>query len=200
MNRFFVLIILLFLGFVGFISYKYYLVLKENENLKEILKDLGELAGIDNYGSLHLHADIKIFINGKELVIYRPENFEKNKFVHFHETTDPSKPNENVIHIHAKGITLKQFLNTLNIKLNNNCLTVDNINYCNNEENQLKVYVNNKKLDDYENYVIKDLDRILISYGPDDKNRINEELNKVGNYSKLHSSKFNFECNEELGC
>ena len=48
-------------------------------------------------GDTHMHADFKMFIDGKELNLYVPENFEKDESTHFHEGS------ENVIQVHCKN-------------------------------------------------------------------------------------------------
>ena len=198
MNKF---ILISILGFSILLNvYLFYEKMISDKKLSELRRNLlylGRLSGIDNYGSTHIHADIKVYLNGKELNLYRPENFEANKFVHFHATKDKTKPNDNVIHVHAKGITLKHFFRSLGIELEKNCFTYHLERYCNDDEKTLKVYVNGNKIDDFTDYEIKDLDKILVSYGPLDEKEIQKQINSVGNNSKFHSTKFNFECGDE---
>lgn len=184
--------------FNGYLFYQKINLDKKVSEIQKYLLDLGRLSGIDNYGSTHIHADIKIYLNGEELNLYSPENFEKNQFVHFHETKDKTKPNDNVIHIHAKGITLKHFFKSLGIELEKNCFTYNLKRYCNDGKNTLKIYVNGKRIDNYADYEIKDLDKILVSYGSENEKEIQKQINSVGNNSKFHSTKFNFECGD--GC
>jgi hypothetical protein len=197
-NLKFILIGLLLVSmlFNGYLIYQKIRSDKKLAEVKKYLLDLGRLAKIDNYGSTHIHADIKIYLDGKELNLYKPANFEKNQFVHFHETKDKTKPNDNVIHIHTKGITLKHFFSSLGLELTENCLIYDSKKYCNDNQKTLKVYVNGKKINNFSAYEIKDLDKILVSYDSENQEEIKKQIESVGDNAKFHSTKFNFECGE----
>ncbi len=177
--------------------WKLFKVQKDFKELKTYLIDLATLAGVENYGSAHIHADFKMYINGKEVNLYKKENFEKNKFVHFHPTNDPNKPNENVIHVHAVGITLGQFLRTVGVVFNEGCLVIEGRKYCEEGVKKLKVYVNGKLITNYENYTIKDLDKILISFGSENEVEIKNQLKSIGDNAKKHSGPLNFKCDSD---
>ena len=91
---------------------------------------------------VHIHADFKMFINGSELNLYVPTNFERNNCTHFHEGL------ENVIHVHCADITIGDFLKSL-----------DAMNYITGRN--VLVVVNEHSA--YFDTVIKDLDKVLIT-------------------------------------
>src|SRR3989338_3867172 len=126
---------------------------------------LEQLTGIGRLGSTHIHADFKVYINGEEIKIYQEKNLEKNKFTHMH----PGKDDEDVIHVHATGITLKQFFNT--------------------KSKTMKYYVNNKLNDEAPDHEINDLDKILISYGDESQAEIQKQLASIGNKACIQSKK-----------
>ena len=51
---------------------------------------------------------------------------------------------------------------------------------------KLKLFVNGKENNEFENYVFKKLDKILISYGNDSGEEINNQLASITNFAKNH--------------
>jgi hypothetical protein len=82
------------------------------------------------------------------------------------------------LHKHARFASLGPFFESLNMSFSQNCLTLNNgSSYCSNFNNQIVFLVNGKPNDQFEHYVPKDGDRILISYGSPDK--INSQLQSL---------------------
>jgi len=136
----------------------------------------------------HTHADFKVYLNGS-FINFSQDKFQSNEEhllsqdVHLHDG------NGNIIHFHKAGITMKDFFNSINMDISNNCF-VDDLghNYCNNKNYSLEFYVNGLKINNYENYVSKDLDRILIAYVNKNEN-ISKLLDMVTNDSCIQSEK-----------
>jgi len=127
-------------------------------------------------GSTHEHIALLIFINGNVLDLSKPEYMIRSKPVHI-ENLDGI-----VIHKHATGITIGHFLETLGISFDKSCFVDDKGNsYCNNDDKNLKFYVNEKLNNDFNNYVIRENDRVLITYGTEDEDAINGQLNFLNN-------------------
>ena len=84
----------------------------------------------------------------------------------------------NEIHKHASGITLGYFFNTLGIEFNENCFVIER-EYCNDDNNELKLYVNNLRNYEYDSYEISDNDKILISYGSESEEEIQGQINSI---------------------
>ena len=179
-------------------------VLKEMENTLEnsavYISQLQKLTSIGRLTDEHIHSDIKIFIQNKEINLnikeleapeYGTIDFWKtnkvSKFVHLHEGVK----NIGVIHVHAKGIKLGMFLTTINAVMNDTCLklpqTISNNTYCDDEKNTLKVYVNGKQINNPQYHEFKDLDQILISYGNQTNQELKTQLSIVGNISCISS-------------
>jgi len=123
-------------------------------------------------GSAHEHAVFRFFINGQEVDFSQPQYQLKSRYIHF-EGGDGD-----TIHKHATNVDLGFLFETMGMKFTNECITMDNgTQYCNDGNNTLKFFVNGGKNDMYNNYVLKDNDKILISYGSEDLQKIREQLN-----------------------
>ena len=129
-------------------------------------------------GSTHEHSALLIFINGNVLELSKREYMIRSRPVHI-ENLDGA-----IIHNHATGITIGHFLETLGMDFDKNCFIDDKGNsYCNNDDKNLKFYVNEKLNNDFDNYVIKDNDKLVISYG--DEDNVDGQLNFLNNIKIL---------------
>lgn len=73
------------------------------------------------------------------------------------------------------------------MKLDKNNLTLENGRVLKNENgNTLKFYINGNKVDELSNYVFQDLDKVLISYGPENDPDIERQINSITNFAKDH--------------
>jgi len=82
--------------------------------------------------------------------------------------------------MHATGIPLWIFFESVGMKFSKDCLELpDGKKFCNNGKSTLKFYVNGKLNDEWENYVFKDLDKILVSYGEGEETDLKEQLDSV---------------------
>ena len=188
--------------FLAAAIYFYTLQKSYDEALKNdfvYISHLEQLTGVGKLSSTHIHADMKIYINFLELDLNREEfqapdygtlefwrEAKVNRFTHLHNGED----NVDVVHVHATGITLGMFLKTLGIKLTSKCITFEQEGaYCNDEIGSLKVYINGKIVPDSANYEIRDLDKILISYGSESEEEILEQLASIGNNACKQSAK-----------
>lgn len=96
---------------------------------------------------------LEMIMNGKEVNLAarsEPQNF----FVTF---------TENEVKLFAPGLTLVQVLDKVNIHVNEQCLYLDSVSYCNNAKAELKSVVNGEQIYDY-SYVPKERDNIKILY------------------------------------
>lgn len=152
-------------------------------------------------GSQHIHADFKLYINNQAV------NFTQSKYQLDYGSSDQYVHMEggdgNIIHVHATGIILNDWLNSINIYINSTCLTMDDgTNYCNSPTTHLRMYVGhcspigttNTTCSSWQqvspvaaDYTIQDLDKILISYGSDNPSSISAQQNSVTNEAVLHS-------------
>ena len=130
--------------------------------------------GAGTLGDEHEHAAIKVIIFKDEFDFSSPAFQVKNRYIHF-ENQDGE-----TIHRHASGVPLGFLFNTLNIGLTDECyIFPDRREFCNNDDYSLKFYVNHQKVPSILDFVLKDGDRILISYGNENGTQIDEQLARV---------------------
>ncbi len=115
-------------------------------------------------GSEHSHANFKVYLN-KEIINFNDEKyFVKSSFVHVEPETNTEETGK-VLHIHAKGIQLWLFFESLGMSFNSTCFKLDdNREFCNNEKQRLKMFVNGKENFEFESLVLKDGQEIEIRY------------------------------------
>ncbi len=166
----------------------------------EICMDSGQLecnmdssSKIGVLGSEHIHADWKIYVNGKIVDFSDKAHMERmrnnlgvSSFIHVDSGNLLPEKTGDVIHMHASGVPLWIFFESIGMRFDRDCLVLENNKkYCNSDENSLKFYVNGKENNEFENYVFKDLDKILISYWKKDSD-LTDELNSITDFAKNH--------------
>ena len=145
-------------------------------------------------GPQHIHADWRVYIRDKSLDFsdksYSRIREGKSASSFIHVEPDPStgeKPGD-VIHMHATGVPLWVFFKSISMDFNKDCITLENNEkFCNDRDKKLKFFVNGKENNEFENYVFKNLDKILISYGNENQEQIQNQLNSITDFAKLHS-------------
>ncbi len=121
----------------------------------------------------HVHADFKVYINNNAIDFSVPMYQLRDRHVHVENGIGE------VIHVHKKGITIGDFLKTLDIEFNKTCIVIPlEGSYCNSGDKKLRFYVNSTENHEFEKYEIKDLDKILISYG---EGSIEKQLETITN-------------------
>ena len=143
-----------------------------------------------NFGPLrsaHNHADIKVYILGNAIDFSLPQYQLQDKLTHF-ENWDGD-----VVHTHATGITLGYIFKTLGMEISDECLKLDTGNeYCSVGNAKLNVFAKNSN-SDWEaifyapDYVIQDVDKILVTYGTESEEGIKEQMESVTDKAKESS-------------
>ena len=144
-----------------------------------VTMESGEMGAPDGAGRLggeHEHASILVKIFGDNFDFTAPTYQIKSSWIHFEESDGKT------VHRHASGVTIGYLFETLNIGIDEKCYTFpDGRNFCNVEDKEgdqytLKFYINHEKVTDIRNHVLNDGDRILISYGNESQQQIDEQL------------------------
>ncbi|MFA4906878.1 MAG: hypothetical protein WC602_01260 [archaeon] len=131
-------------------------------------------------GSQHIHADFKLYINGNAVGLSQQKYQLRSKYVHM-ENGDGD-----IVHVHATGVTLDYFLRTIGFGIDKNCLATDaSGKLCPNGSESLAVYVNGGKRGDAANYVFRNLDKILVSYGSNSEAEIASEIASITDKAQL---------------
>jgi len=132
----------------------------------------------------HYHADFKVYIEGKELNFNQEQFFVKSRFIHVEN--DVQGDSGDVIHMHATGVPLWVFFESIGMKFETDCFTVDTgIEYCNNAKKSLKFYVNGQPNSEFGYYVFNEGDKLLISYGDRDED-VSIQISSVTDNAKNH--------------
>lgn len=167
------------------------------DNFKKFIDDaIAQLPlsqNIEDPQTVHLHADFKVYINNvaydfsqeKYQTIEAPNeehDFEQEGYVHLHDS------NGEIIHVHKEAITVGDFFDSLAMSFDKNCLALDTgEKYCNEEAKSLKFYINGQLNDQFENYEIQDLDRILLTYGSEYEELIQAQIASVNDEACIYS-------------
>jgi dipeptidyl aminopeptidase/acylaminoacyl peptidase len=128
----------------------------------------------NNYGpvgSAHEHAAFAIKINGKQIDFSQPKYQLQSRLIHV-EGGDGT-----TLHRHATGVPFAEFIKSVNMNIEDGCFTLDDgKQYCNNDVNKLRFFINGNETESINNYVINPNDRILVIYGNENADQINQEL------------------------
>ncbi len=167
----------------------------------EMCIDSGELecsmdskSTIGKLDSAHIHADWKVYINsepldftGKDHMTGMKSGSSVSSFIHVDSGAPAPEKIGDILHMHAKGVFLWIFFESLGMKFNKDCLTIESgEKYCNDGTNTLKFYVNGELNSEFENYVFNDLNKILISYGDETGEELQQQLNSITDFAKVH--------------
>ena len=122
-------------------------------------------------GDEHEHASLLVRIFGDKFDFSVAPYQIKSSWIHFEESDG------NTIHRHASGVTLGDLFDTLNMEVNSQCyIFPDGRQFCTNEDYSIKYYLNHQLVDGINDYVIQDGDRILITFGNETPEQIEEQL------------------------
>lgn len=156
-------------------------LIRQSVEMQNDLRDLHLLSGIGPLRSAHLHADVKVYINGKAIDFSQRKYQLAARFMHFEDGIG------DIIHTHATGLTLGHLFKSLGMDFNSNCLILEGQAYCNSDGKILKFYVNGQPAIEFDNKVIKDLDKYLISYGNENEEEMQKQLSSVTNLAPRYS-------------
>ena len=131
----------------------------------------GSPPGAGALGDEHEHASILVKIFGDKFDFAGPAFQIKSSWIHF-EAQDGT-----TIHRHSSGVTTGYMFDGLGITIDEECYVFpDGRQFCTNEEYSLKYYINHEQVPNIYDYVIEDQDRILITYGNETPEEIEEYL------------------------
>ena len=131
----------------------------------------GAPPGAGALGDEHEHISLLVRIFGDKFDFSLPAYQIKSAWIHF-EGADG-----NTVHRHASGVTMGYLFESLGLTVTDECFIFqDGREFCNNEDYSIKFYVNHQKVDSILDYVGQEDDRILISYGNESPEDIEEQL------------------------
>lgn len=125
--------------------------------------------GAGPLGSDHAHAALLVSIFGDRFDFSLPAYQIKSSWIHF-EGQDGT-----TIHKHATGVNLGYLFDTLRIGIDDKCYVFpDGRQFCTNEEYALRYFINDKPVNDIRDYEIMEGDRILVLYGAETPEEIEQ--------------------------
>ena len=118
-------------------------------------------------GSEHIHADWKVYVNGKAIDFSDKAHMERmrnnmpvSSFTHVDSGNLLPEKTGDLIHMHATGVPLWIFFESMELKL----------------PKGMKIYINKNEISDYKDYIFNNLDKILIT---DSNGDLQEQLNSI---------------------
>ncbi len=130
--------------------------------------------GAGKIGDEHEHASLLVRIFGDKFDFSVPSYQIKSSWIHFEESDGTT------IHRHSSGVKLGYLFESLNIGIDDKCFNFpDGRQFCTNEDYSIKFFINHEMVVDIRDYVFKDQDRILISYGSESQEEIEEQLREL---------------------
>jgi len=134
----------------------------------------GAPPGAGALGSEHVNISHLVRIFGDKFDFSTSAYQIKSSWIHF------EGGNGNIIHRHASGVTMGYLFETLGLTLTDECyIFKDGKEFCSNEDFSLKFYINNQQVDSILDYIGQGNDRILISYGNETPEEIEEQLREL---------------------
>ena len=131
----------------------------------------GAPPGAGKLGSEHIHSSLLVRIFGDIFDFAVPSYQIKSSWIHFEDSDGTT------IHRHATGVPLGFLFDSLNIGMDSKCFVFpDGRQFCTNEDYSLKYYINHKPVSSINDYIFEDGDRILISFGSETPEQIEEQL------------------------
>ena len=144
-------------------------------------------AKIGILGTQHIHADFRVYVNGKSLNFADDRYYMKSSFIHVDSGAPAPEKTGDIVHMHATGVPLWIFFESIGMDLNKECITPENKEkFCSDGNNKLKFFVNEIENNEFENYVFNDLDKILISYGDESEEEIKAQLATITDFARIH--------------
>jgi len=147
------------------VGYSVYVFINMDSNVP------GAPPGAGKLGDEHEHASLLVRIFGDKFDFSSPAYQIKSSWIHFEDSDGTT------IHRHSTGITLDYLFANLGINIDSECYKFpDGRHFCTNEDYSLKYYINHQPVKDINDYVFEDNDRILITYGSETPEQIEEQL------------------------
>ena len=131
----------------------------------------GAPPGAGKLGDEHVHSSLLVRIFGDKFEFGVPSYQIKSSWIHFEDSDGTT------IHRHSTGVTLGYLFDSINIGIDKQCFVFpDGRQFCTNEDYSLKYFINHKRVNDINDYIFEDGDRILISFGPETPEEIEGQL------------------------
>ncbi|MGZ5489329.1 MAG: hypothetical protein ACXW2E_03350 [Nitrososphaeraceae archaeon] len=136
------------------------------------------VAGFGPLGSAHEHAAFLVKVNGQNIDFSQPKYQVQSDYIHV-ENGDGS-----TLHRHATNVTFADFLKSVKMDIDkkNNCLIFTNgTEYCDDNNNKLRTFINGNSTKSISDYVLNNNDRLLVTYGNETDEQSAKALDELNN-------------------
>ena len=134
------------------------------------------VAGFGPLGSAHEHAAFLVKVNGQNIDFSQPQYQVQSDYIHV-ENGDGT-----TLHRHATNVTFVDFLKSVKMDIDkkNNCLAFTNgTEYCDDDNNKLRTFINGNSTGSISDYILNNNDRLLVIYGNETDEQIANALDEV---------------------
>ena len=129
---------------------------------------------VQNEAITDYFASFAIYTNGTFRI------FTDSRYHNLSEDGVIDSSNPNTVHVKKSNITWGDFFKTLPMELTESCLTTGTGQvFCNTNTYSLKFYINGIRTTEALNKVINKNDQLLVSYGDEDDNEIQNQLQQL---------------------
>lgn len=140
---------------------------------------VGTPGGPENAGALnsaHIHAGMLVSIFGDKFDFTQPAYQVKTPWIHF------EGQNGDTVHRHATGVTLEYLFESLSTVVTDECyIFPDAREFCTDDDYSLKFFINGESVPGITDYVLNEDDRILVSYGSETQEEIDDQIQEAQN-------------------
>ncbi len=140
----------------------------------------------------HYHANWSVWVNGQQQTFQDPSFYEEEISCTNSNDADPKErahmhdSKYDVIHVHADGVTWNQFMENINSAAQPDYLRIHSNIYKSSDDQKVTYVLNGKQLDSLNGIVIGDQDKLLINYGNDSAEAIQQHYDAIQNNAKAH--------------
>jgi hypothetical protein len=147
--------------------------------------------------SVHEHANFLVFVNGQQLNFSQEKYMEEETACKIHDKganlTDKEKAHLHgligwVAHKHSSDATWGLLFRNMGMTFDSTCFVSDSASYCNNATHELRMFVNGLENRLYDKMPIRDMDRVLVTFGPRGEN-VAEQLASIPDDACIYSDK-----------
>jgi hypothetical protein len=125
-------------------------------------------------GSAHEHAAFAIKLDKVPIDFSQDKYQVQSRLIHV-ENNDGT-----TLHRHATGVPVGEFLKSIDMDIKNGCFILDDgREFCNTADKKLRYFVNGTEKESITDYVLNENDRMLVIYGDENNNEINQEINAL---------------------
>ena len=142
---------------------------------------------------VHYHANFAVYINGQKepfsMMNYYEEEAAASCSVSSSEESETSPMSRvhmhgnvnNVVHVEDSRVTWGNFFTVLGWNIGGNYIATRSSLYQNSDQGRLWYILNGKRVDSVANAVIGDQDKLLVNYGSQSPDEINQEYGQIKN-------------------